>query len=188
MEQIANRLTHRLLCGGYIEADQLEWCRYAVMRRCMGALSFLVMVLAGALLVDWRAAVLFTAAFRFLRIRTGGYHAKTPMRCLLVSLCMQLCSLFAARQICGVWFYGALAILSVGLIVRLAPANNAALHLTPEEMAALRPAIRARVAAVFIIGGMLFLLQDPLWGGCMLAALAADAVLLALSAVGLGAQ
>lgn len=189
MEHIAERLTDRLLAAGYIEPEQIEWCRYAVMHRSMGALSFLVMVLAGALLVDWRAAVLFTAVFRFLRSRTGGYHAKTPHMCLLAALCVQLSSLLVARHIRSVWLFGVMAIFSVGLILKLAPANNAALHLTQEEMAALCPAIRTRVAAAFLIGGsMLFLLPDLLWGGCVVAALAADAFLLVLSALGLGAQ
>lgn len=189
MEQIANRLTDCLLHRGYIEADQTEWCHYAVMRRCMGILSFLVMVFAGALLVDWRAAVLFTVAFRFLRLRTGGYHAKTPHACLLTSLCVQLSSLFLARYIRSVWLFSVMAIFSVSSILKLAPANNAAIHLTREEMAVLRPAIRTRVAVVFIAGGSLsFLLPNLLWGGCVFSALAADAVLLVFSALGLGAQ
>lgn len=189
MEQIADKLTDGLLRGGYIEAEQRAWCRYVVMCWGMSALSFLVMVLAGAVLVDWRAAVLFTAVFRFLRIRTGGYHAKTPHMCLLTALCVQLFSLLVARHVRSVWLFGVMAIFSVGLILKLAPANNAALHLTQEEMAALRPAIRTRVAAAFLIGGsMLLLLPDLLWGGCVVAALAADAFLLVLSALGLGAQ
>lgn len=189
LEQVTNRLTDHLLRGGYIESDQLEWCRYAVMRRSMGALSFLVMVLAGALFVDWRAAVLFTAVFRFLRIRTGGYHAKTPHMCLLTALCVQIFSLLLVRHIRSIWLYGVMAVFSVGLILKLAPANNAALHLTREEIEVLRPAIRKRVAVVLPLGGALFfLLPDPLWGGSAIVALAADAVLLVLSAIGLGAQ
>lgn len=189
MEHIAKKLTNRLLLRGYIEADQIEWCRYMVMRRCMGLLSFSTMVLVGALVADWRAALLLTAAFRFLRVKTGGYHAKTPHACLLTALSVQCAALMLVRCFDSLLFYAVLAGFSVFLIAKLAPANNAAIHLTQEEMAALRPSIWRRTMAIFIAGCSMFMLMPGTGlGRSLIAALAADAFLLVLSAIGLGAQ
>lgn len=189
MEHIAEKLTDRLLLRGYIEADQIEWCRYMVMRRCMGLLSFSTMVLVGAVIADWRAALVFTAAFRFLRVRTGGYHAKTPHTCLLTALSVQCAALLLVRCFGSLLFYGILAGFSVFAIARLAPANNAAIHLTQEEMTALSPSIWRRTMTIFIVGcGVFLLMPDTSLGRSLVVALAADAFLLVLSAIGLGAQ
>lgn len=189
MEHIADKLTGRLLLRGYIETDQIEWCHYMVMRRCMSLLSFLTMVLVGAVIANLRAALVFTAAFRFLRIRTSGYHAKTPHACLLTALSVQCVALMLVRCFGSLLFYGVLAGFSVFAIAKLAPANNAAIHLTQDEIAALRPSIRMCTMAIFIMGcGAFMLMPDSSLGRSLIAALAADAFLLVLSAIGLGAQ
>lgn len=155
----------------------------------MNLLSFLLLAPAGALLVGWRGSLLFAAGFRFLRVCTGGYHAKTPYGCLFCSVCMQTAALLAARQLHSFFFWGAAALISACVILKLAPANNAALHLSPEEMAALYPFIRARAAGLILLGEWLLLLPNSaLWGRCAVAALGADAMFLILSACGLGIQ
>jgi len=188
MERFASNLTGKLLRQGYIDADQVEWCCYAIMHRCMNAISFLLLVIVGSMFVDWRAAVLFTISFRFLRVRTGGYHAKKPYTCLLTSLSVQIIALFTAQRIYSPFVFWTIALIAVCLILKLAPANNAAIHLTQKEMAALRPAIGGRILIVFIGGGVLLLLNDMIWGSSIIVALAADAVLLVLSVIGLGVQ
>ena len=188
MEQFADRLTHYLLIRGYIETDQTEWCHYAILHHAMDILSFCMLVLVGSCLVDWRAAVLFTLSFRFLRERTGGYHAKTPYGCLLVSLCVQFASLTVVLYVPSCLFFGVIAVFSLCTVLKLAPSNNAFIHLTQDEINALRPAIRLRAVSILICGCFCLLLSDTLWGGCLIAGLAADAVLLILSACGLGVQ
>lgn len=188
MERIAEKLTNRLLLSGYIDAEQSEWCRYVLVRHYMDVLSFLVMTLVGMMIAGWRAAILFTTVFRFLRIRTGGYHAQTPHTCLLVSLCVQCAALLSAQCVHSRLFYGAVAILCACLVLRLAPANNAALHLTREELAATRIHVQVRAVVVLIGGETLLLLPNSLWGSCAVLALASDALLLVLSTCGFGVQ
>lgn len=189
MEQLANSLTNRLLLRGYIDADQTDWCRYMLVCRGMNLLSLLLLIPAGALLAGWRVSLLYTACFRFLRVRTGGYHAKTPRGCLFCSVCAQTAAFWAVRQTGSFFFWSAAMLASICVIFELAPANNAALHLSPAEMAALRPSIRARSAGLLLLGeGLLLFFGGALWGGCVAAALAMDAVLLVLSACGLGVQ
>ena len=188
MELFAGSLTQHLLMHGYIDDDQTEWCHYAIVHRTMNVLSFFLLALVGSLFVDWRAVVLFITTFRLLRVRTGGYHAKTPHTCLMVSLCVQFVALFAAHYIQSRLLYGIISVVSLCVILKLAPANNAAIHLTQDEMNALRPAIWIRAMIVLICGGFCLLLSDTLWGGCIIAGLASDAVLLVLSTCGLGVQ
>ena len=86
METLAANVTHFFLQKHYIEPDQAEWFQYGLASRMMGCLTFLLLLPAGALFVGWISSFLYLYTFRFLRMRTGGYHAKTPHGCLLVSL------------------------------------------------------------------------------------------------------
>lgn len=187
VEHLAEDMTQYFLTHDYITADQTDWCRYAILHRGMNLLSFALMSAVGAVVAGWPASLVFTFCFRFLRVRTGGYHAKTPSGCLLVSTCIQLLGLTIARQLQNPFLLLATAALSAAVIVKTAPANNAALHLTPAELAALCPMIRTRVLLVLAAGGALWACE-PLLGGCVAVSLAAVAAALLLWAKGFGAQ
>lgn len=187
VEHLAEGMTQYFLVHDYISADQLDWCRYTLLHRGMNLLSFVLISVVGAVTAGWPASLAFTFCFRFLRVRTGGYHAKTPSGCLLVSTCIQLLGLTIARQLQNPFLLLATAALSADVIVKIAPANNAALHLTPTELAALCPIIRTRVLLVLAAGGILWACE-PLLGSCVVIALAAVAAALLLWAKGFGAQ
>ena len=101
------------------------------MRRLMGMVTFLLLLPVGAFFDGWGSTFLFLLVFRFIRMRTGGYHAKTPEGCLLGSTFTMIVSLELAKRLHPVSNLICLAAASI-LILRLAPANNAALHLNAE--------------------------------------------------------
>ena len=86
METLAVRVTHFFLQKHYIESDQAEWFQYGLVRRMMGALTFLLLLPIGAIVVGLGGSFFYLLVFRFLRTRTGGYHAKTSQRCLIISV------------------------------------------------------------------------------------------------------
>lgn len=51
METLAVRVTHFFLQKHYIESDQAEWFQYGLVRRMMGALTFLLLLPIGAIVV-----------------------------------------------------------------------------------------------------------------------------------------
>lgn len=187
MEHLAEGMTQYFLAHDYIDADQLDWCRYTILHRGMNLLSFVLMFAVGAVVAGWPTSLLFTFCIRFLRVRTGGYHAKTPGGCLLVSACTQLSGLTIAQRLQDPALLLIVAVISAVVIVKTAPANNAALHLTPAELAALCPAIRIRILLLLAAGGVLWFCE-PLLGSCAAVSLAADAATLVLSVKGFGIQ
>ena len=76
---------------------------------------------------------------------------------------------------------------SVLCIFVLAPANNASLHLTSNEITAIRPRARLRLACVVLISCLLLYIRAPL-ASCMAVALLAVAVMLVLTNSMVGAQ
>ena len=187
MEHLAETMTDFLLRRKYITEEQTEWCHYMLIKNIMSIASLVLLLPLGALIVGWGGTLFYTFVFRFLRERTGGYHAKTPHGCLLSSVCCQSVMLFLSTQMPDSVvsaFVAGFACLSIALF---GPANHPELHLSAEELKALQPRIYIRlliVAALTI--ALLFVRPD--WGACTAFAVFAVALLLGISLRGYGAQ
>lgn len=107
----------------------------------------------------WGSTFLFLLVFRLIRMRTGGYHAKTPTGCLLGSTFTMIVSLEFAKRLHPVSNLICLTAASV-LILRLAPANNAALHLSEDELVAVRKEVKLRLAIVMLSACILLFLEN----------------------------
>lgn len=187
METLAKSVTHFFLQKHYIEPDQAEWFQYGLTRRMIGSLTFLLLLPVGAIFVGWIGAFLYLYTFRFLRTRTGGYHAKTPHGCLLTSLATMSAALGLAKTFHAPLFVGAVLFAAALCIFVLAPANNASLHLEANEIAAIRPRVRFRLACVVLFSCLMLYICTPL-ASCMVVSLLVVAVMLVLTNLGLGAQ
>ena len=139
METLATSVTRFFLQKHYIEPDQAEWFQYGLIRRMIGSLTFLLLLPIGAIFVGWIGSFLYLYSFRFLRTRTGGYHAKTPHGCLLTSLGTMFAALTLAKNLYSPLLIGAVLFAAALCIFVLAPANNASLHLTANEITAIQP-------------------------------------------------
>lgn len=141
MENLAERITIFLAAHNYIAEDKKDWCHYVVIKFLMSALSLCFLIPIGSLVVGWIGSILYTFTFRFLRARTGGYHAKTPHGCLITSVILQI--LFLSLSICmpDASLFIFVAIISGLSIALIGPVNHPELHLSSAEMSALRPRI-----------------------------------------------
>lgn len=92
-------------------------------------------------------------------MRTGGYHAKTPTGCLLGSTFTMIVSLEFAKRLHPVSNLICLTVASV-LILRLAPANNAALHLSEDELVAVCKEVKLRLAIAMLSACLLLFLEN----------------------------
>ena len=187
METLAARVTRFFLQKHYIVPEQTEWFQYGLTRRMIGFLTFLLLLPIGAILVGWIGSFLYLYTFRFMRTRTGGYHAKTPHGCLLISLATMFAALTLAKKLHSPFLVGTVLFASALCIFVLAPANNASLHLASNEITAIRPRVRLRLACVVLISCLLLYICAPL-ASCMAVALLAVAVMLVLTNSGVGAQ
>ena len=119
-------------------------------------------------------------------MRTGGYHAKTPTGCLLGSTFIMIVSLEFAKRLHPVSNLICLSVASI-LILRLAPANNAALHLSAEELVAVRREAKLRLAIVMLSVCLLLFFREPI-AYRVTSAILAVAVALLISKLGFGMQ
>lgn len=187
MNLFASYVTNLFLKKEFISIDQTEWCHYMVVHRTMNIVSFVILVPIGALIVNWESSILFVSGYRFLRSRTGGYHAKTPMACLLLSVLLQIVVLpsiyisFNPLTLIGV------LLVSLPVIILLSPANNAEIHLTDYEIQAIKPRVLIRLLVIVILIFLLFPL-NILYSKSLILSTAITALLLIVSRFGYGAQ
>lgn len=97
-----------------------------------------------------------------------------------------IASLEFAKLLCPVWDMICL-IIGVALIIKLAPANNAALHLNIEEFTAIQRRIVLRLSTVMLFVLLLWIFNEPLAYQGISAILAVAGTLLA-SKLGFGMQ
>lgn len=187
MEALSKRLTRFFLQRHYIESGQAEWLQYGLTRRMMGLLTFVLLLPVGAIFVGWLGSFLYVLTFRFLRTRTGGYHARTPHGCLLSSLGTMVLSLTLAKSISSPILSAIILIVPAFYILMFAPANNAALHLTEIEIAAIRPKVVLRIAVVVLPGAALLCFRASL-ANCIAVSVLAVASMLLFSNCGFGTQ
>ncbi len=186
MEDFAERVTQFCLRKHLIYNHQSEWCHYMVVHRTMSVVSLLWLIPMGALFSNWYISLTFVLSYRFLRSRTGGYHAKTPFGCILSSTWLQIIGVSFVSYTKGLLGIAVLFVVSSIIIIWQAPANNAELHLTADEINALKPRIKIRLAVLFVL--MVFSIVLPQIAVCISFGVAATAVLLLLSRMGIGAQ
>ena len=185
MEEFSNKLTDYFLRKGLIEAKQTPWCEYMIKHRVMDVISLLWLVPIGSLVAPWYISITFVLSYRFLRSRTGGYHAKSPLGCLLAATVTQLIGGFFVSRIKSALLLFCILFLSSILVVWLSPANNPELHLTQEEIQALLPRIKMRLFILWLLIVVLFFFV-PQMATSILLGVATTALLLVFSKSGIG--
>lgn len=71
-----------------IPLDDRDWAIYALQRYISAAFFYPILFFLGCLCCDAFTSLIFFAVFTGLRHRIGGHHAKTPLRCFAISICI----------------------------------------------------------------------------------------------------
>lgn len=157
MHQMIEHFADFLLRQELLTERDKPWCIYAIERHILTFLSFSVLLLAGSYSSGFGNAFCFVAPVLWLRKRTSGYHASTPLRCLLLSLvitCLAL-GVFLPYMHQGAFF--AVQALSLAIIWKLAPIRHKSLHFNQEELAANRLCARKRLVLAVALSCILLL-------------------------------
>lgn len=187
MEKISKNISLYLFHHNLIYENQIEWCQYIITNHMMGFLSFIVLVSLGALVSNFFSSLIFFFFFRFLRSRTGGFHAKTPFGCIVASSLNQIAFLLLSQVNSTKSFLWILCIPTIIIIFSLSPANNANLHLSSHEFLSLKPKIYYRVIITASFAVLMSYIDIQI-SACITAAMISVALLLSLAHLGFGQQ
>lgn len=154
MEAIVEKLVSYCITNGYVDSSNEDWLRYGIEVRLVTLYVLIPLFVLACFLSGLQCAMPFFASFFFLKRFTGGYHAKTPHGCLLVSLLLEVFFLTVIHprlNSVGILLIDLFCFISIFL---LAPYNHPGLHLTTEERNALVRASR-RTVIILILGNIL---------------------------------
>lgn len=144
-------LVAQCVTKGYISQDQAPWLQYSLEKKLS---TFLIIIPFGALgvyLTSVPTAAGFLISFYYLRNYTNGYHAKTVLGCLGLSLIFELFFLGLLYRILNNQLLLLLLVLSCIIILWLAPYKHPNFVLTVEEFEACKKSARKRVCVISAI-------------------------------------
>jgi len=122
----AKRLTALMAEQGIITQDRQTVCCWGlshILDTLFNSAVFAVIGIAAGMLPE---TVIFTAAYMFLRVYAGGFHASTPFRCFVLSVMICILSLMVITA--------AESHMEISLICSMAAAAVIALLLPVEDM------------------------------------------------------
>ncbi len=166
MHTITDRLVEMLHQRGLIDKADIPWVRYGIQKRLLTFVGIIPLLLLGIHIAGFRNAVMFISSFYLLRPWCNGYHAKTPVSCLITSLLIEVAFLLGIRYILTPHIAIIVNILSCIILLIYAPYNHPKMHYTQEEIVALKAKIRKTLIPLEIAVGCALILQftDVLYG------------------------
>lgn len=175
MNTLANYLTRCLIANDIVEREQEEEYVYGFQKLLGKILNYTTLLLLSIHNKVLVPGMILMFVFFSLRERTGGYHAKTPLRCYLgtvVSYFLMIRILIPA--IMGKHFtYTTIVVISILVVFIFAPVNHPNLLLDRQEIEVCRQSSRWLV--LMVAGGI--------WIACVLQA---KEICVAYAVVGLG--
>lgn len=150
MEAIAKKVVQRWTAKGYISEEEAEICQYNLICFSFTLTVFCFLILAGTLLGECRNTVIWITSLLFLRTYTNGYHCKSCVACTILSLAATLLSLHIIRLLNPVAAFGLMAIGAIAILV-FAPANSPQMHLSEDEIIAMRKRVHTRLLVLAVL-------------------------------------
>ncbi len=86
MEALSQKISSFAIHRGWLQDDQYEWCVYVLMKHMGTALYLMIMIAVSILFRRLAQMLVFVFVTYLLRRRIGGWHAKTPLQCQIMSI------------------------------------------------------------------------------------------------------
>lgn len=130
----AEILVEKLINNGTVQKENKQIYQYGVNQIFNNLLSFISFSLIAVLLKAIPESLVFLAAYIPLRVYAGGYHAKTPLRCWILSnlLLSVVILIVCYASISQIW-YDIFSSISVFLILFFIPVESYTKPLDEEE-------------------------------------------------------
>lgn len=82
---ISERVVNHLICKNIIKDDEHDIYQYGLNRFFTICLNIVTILILGIIFNQVLQGIIFAFSFMALRTYTGGYHAKTPVRCYITT-------------------------------------------------------------------------------------------------------
>lgn len=149
MQFVTDWIVKMCLNNQIIIEQQIPWFKYGIQKRVSSIVVMIPFFVLSTLLANLGAAIAFIISFYLIRSSTNGYHAKTPLMCLILSIIYVLVFMGLFYRILNKPATYIITIVSFIIIFLLAPFDNVAMHFSNEEIMACRK--KARLLSILLV-------------------------------------
>ncbi|MBO5009052.1 MAG: accessory gene regulator B family protein [Clostridia bacterium] len=134
--EISNRLALALCKGNAINQEEIEVYAYGIQLIILGILDWSVTFIIMLLINEFLLSAVYLTVFIMLRHRCGGYHAKTHMRCMIISNVVYLSSIYIAKIISVdlIWLFMLGEFINFAILMVYAPTAHKNKPVSNEEL------------------------------------------------------
>ncbi len=125
LAKLSQKIGDNLVRSNVIEAEDAEIYIYGINQILVSVLNVLSALIIGLILGTFFEVVVFMAAYIPLRIFSGGYHAKTPLRCYIFSVIMLIIVSLGMKYLyMAGWVYYIILAAAALMILVLSPVED----------------------------------------------------------------
>lgn len=144
MHSLMVKLAHYCVEKQIIENRHFDWFVYGLEKRLSTIFLSVPFVILAIAISNVPCAISFFLSFFFLRGYIGGFHARTVLGCLIISLLSESAIFFFVYPFLSPLVIVCITIICIVCIFMLSPYNHPNMHLTSGEIAACRKKGRIR--------------------------------------------
>lgn len=97
IKSLSDKITSNLVANGIVEHEEQDIYTYGIHQGIFMIINVLTVIIIGLLFGMIWESLFFIIAYMPLRTYAGGYHAKTPIRCYIMSVLMIILVLLVIR-------------------------------------------------------------------------------------------
>ena len=153
---ISARITDSLVEAGAVPTEDKALYEYGIRQGIVLVINIATAVLIGLVLEMFWQSIIFLLAYNPVRIYAGGYHARTPLACYLLSIPMMFALLLGIRMIPWNGYVCVIVLICIAVITEvLAPVADPNKPLNEREKIVYKG--RARAYSAILTGAALML-------------------------------
>lgn len=145
MEELVNKTYVYCERRGIVTQEEKDWFCYGLSKRLNSLIVGIPAFLIAVLLSNFQTAISFMFSFFWIRSRTNGFHARTELQCVAISLFSEIVFLSIVRQLLNIYIVLLICISSIVCIFSLAPYNHPKMNFTDAEIKGCKTSARKRI-------------------------------------------
>ena len=137
MDSLVQKITDFCLDRNIIDADNASWFKYGIAKRLSTIFVSIPLFMVAATLTSIEVSIAYFLSFAVIRRRANGYHAKSWLNCLFLSIAIVSVFLGLIYPILTPSNSFWVSVACIFLVFVFAPYDHKLMHFTPEEYIAL---------------------------------------------------
>lgn len=159
MESLAEKITEYCVYKEIISIEEKAWLKYGIEKRLSTSIGTIPLTILALYLTNIPATVSFLFAFKQLRQRVNGYHSKTEIGCLCISLLLEFLFLSVIYQHINLTTSLGVNVICSSLIFTLAPYDHPNMNFSKAELFILRKSSKKAAVLITLLSMISYLIS-----------------------------